>query len=55
MKWYHIAIVGALGAGSAYMLLKDRFGGAQAAIGGAAVTSLAVLAFRPGGWLRSAG
>lgn len=53
MKWYHLAIMGAMGAGASYMLFKDRLGGFTAAASGAAVTSLAVLAFQPGGWFRS--
>lgn len=53
VKWYHIAIIGALGAATSYMLLKDRLGGLPAAATGAAATSFVALAFRPGGWFRS--
>ncbi|MFH1833863.1 MAG: hypothetical protein ABH877_02470, partial [bacterium] len=53
VRWYHLVGLGALGAGSGYMLLKDRVGALPSVIGGALTTTLVVLAFRPGGWLRS--
>ena len=53
LKWWHIAIMGGMGAGGGYLMLKDKIGKYPSAAGGALATVLTVLAFRPGGWLRS--
>ena len=53
LKWWHMAIMGGMGAAGGYLMLKDRWGKVPSAGAGAAATLLTVLAFRPGGWLRS--
>ena len=53
LRWWHLGIMGGIGAGSGYALFKDRLGAFPSAGIGAAGTILTVLAFRPGGWLRS--
>lgn len=53
LKWWHLAIMGGMGAGGGYLVFKDKIGKYPSAAGGALATVLTVLAFRPGGWLRS--
>ncbi len=53
-SWKNTLLLGAVGAGCGYFLLKPKVKMPMAALIGAAAVVLPVMAFRPGGWLRKA-